>query len=113
MNIHDMEWKKCVRVCLDEASVMTGKHIEGVAQIKEISPDSKFVKALAARKMLALLKTHLTEAVKIVNLITSRAINSKLFSILCSELDSEHDNFIIQSLGGCHRGVSLTTCCIY
>jgi hypothetical protein len=74
MNIHGMEWGKkylYVRFCSDGASAMTGNHSEGVAQIKEIAPYSKFVhcsihcKALAMRKLPALLKTHLTEAVKV------------------------------------------------
>jgi hypothetical protein len=61
---------------------MTGKHRGVVAQIKEVAPDAKFVhcriyrEAVAARKMLAILKTVLTEAVKVVNFIKSRATNS-------------------------------------
>jgi hypothetical protein len=34
MSTHDMQWEKWVRVFSDEAIVMTGKHGEGVAQIK-------------------------------------------------------------------------------
>jgi hypothetical protein len=40
--------------------------------------------------MLVVLKTVLTEAVEIVNLIKSRATNSRLFSILCNEKGSKH-----------------------
>jgi hypothetical protein len=69
---------------------MTGKHSGVVAQIKEVAPDAKFVRcciqreARAAGKMPAILKTVLTEAVKVVNFIKSRATNSRLFSILCN-----------------------------
>jgi hypothetical protein len=87
--------KKCVRVCSDEANVMTGKHSEGVAQIKEIAPDSKFVHcSIHCKALAAPLETHLTEAVKVVNLTTSRPLNSRLFSIFCSELGSEHDTLL-------------------
>jgi hypothetical protein len=61
-----------------------------VAQIKEVAPDVKFVhcsihrEAVAARKIPAILKTVLAEAVKVVNFIKSRATNSRLFSILCN-----------------------------
>jgi hypothetical protein len=44
--------------------------------------------------MLAVLKTVLTEAVKVVNFIKSRATNSRLFSILCNEMGSEHDRLL-------------------
>jgi hypothetical protein len=50
--------------------------------------------ALAARKMPAILKTVLTEAVKVVNFIKSRALNSRLFSILCNEMGCEHDKLL-------------------
>jgi hypothetical protein len=79
---------------------MTGKHSGVVAQIKEIAPDAKYVhcsihlEVLAARKMPAILKTVLTEAGKVVNLIKSRAMNSRLFSILCNEMGSEHDTLL-------------------
>jgi hypothetical protein len=47
--------------------------------------------------MLAILKTVLTEAVKVVNFIKSRATNSRLFSILCNEMGSEHDKLILHT----------------
>jgi hypothetical protein len=88
---------------------MTGK--QGVvAQIKEVAPDAIFVhcsihrEALAARKMPAILKTVLTDAVKVVNFITSRATNSRLFSILCNEMGSEHDKLLHTEVRWLSRG---------
>jgi hypothetical protein len=78
MKVHGMEWKKkkkCVEVSSDGARAATGKYSGVVAQIKEIAPDAKFVhcsiprEALAARKMPAVQKTFLTEAIKVVNFI--------------------------------------------
>jgi hypothetical protein len=103
MKVHGIEWKKCVWVCSDWARSMTGKHSWVVAQIKEVAPDVKFVdcsihrEALAARKLPAILKTVLTEAVKVVNFIKSRATNSILFSISCNEMDSEHDELLLHT----------------
>jgi hypothetical protein len=63
---------------------MTGKHNGVVAQIKEVAPDAKRFhcsihrEAPAARKMPAILKIVLIEAVKVVNFIKSRATNSRL-----------------------------------
>jgi hypothetical protein len=79
---------------------MTGKHSGVVAQIKEVAPDAKFVhcwEALAARKMPAILKTLVTEAVKVVNFIESRATYSRLFSILWNEMGSEHDKLLLHT----------------
>jgi hypothetical protein len=62
---------------------MTRKHSQIVTQIKVIASDAKSIhcsnhqKAVAARKLLAILKTVLTEAVKVVTLIKFRAKNSR------------------------------------
>jgi hypothetical protein len=111
VNVHGKEWKKCVGVCSDGARAMTGKHSGVVAQIKEVAPDAKFVQcsiqeALATRKMPVILKTVLTEAVKVVNFTKSRATNSGQFFTVCNEMGSEHDEFFfIPKLGGCHGGM--------
>jgi hypothetical protein len=79
---------------------MTGNHSGAVAHIKQVSPDAKFVhcsnhqEALASIKMPAIFKTVLTEAVEVVNLIKSRATNSRLFSILCNEMGRQHDKLL-------------------
>jgi hypothetical protein len=93
---------------------MTGKHSGVVAQIKEVAPDPKFVhcsihrEALAARKMPANLKTVLNEAVKVVNFIKCRATNSRLFSILCFAMGSEHDKLIHTEVRWLSRGNMLS-----
>jgi Fe-S-cluster-containing hydrogenase component 2 len=85
MKVDGIERKKCVGVCPDGARALTGKHTAVVAQIKAVVPDAKCVHrsvhraALAARKTPAILKTVLTEAVKVVNLIKSRATSSRFF----------------------------------
>jgi hypothetical protein len=82
---------------------MTGKHSGIVAQIKAVAADAKFVhcsihrEALAPRKMLAILKTVLTEPVKAVNVVKSTATNLKLFSILYNEMCSKHDKLFLHT----------------
>jgi hypothetical protein len=98
MKVHGIEWKKCVRFCFDRARAMMRKHSGVAAQIKAVAPDAKFhcsihQEALAARRMPAILKTVLTEAVEAVNFIKFRATNSR-FSILCNEMGSEHDKLL-------------------
>jgi hypothetical protein len=56
--------------------------------------------------MPAILKIVLTDAVKVVNFIKSRATNSRLFSILCNEMGSEHDKLLLHTeVGGLSRGL--------
>jgi hypothetical protein len=82
---------------------MTEKPSRVVAQIKEVAPDDKFIHcsihqgAVATRKMPAILKTVLIEAVEVVNFIKSRATNSRLFSILCNELGSGHNKLLLHT----------------
>jgi hypothetical protein len=79
---------------------MTGKHNAVVARIKQVSHDARSVyygihlEALADRKLPAILKTVVTEAVKIVNFIKSRATISRLFWILCNAVGRQHDKLL-------------------
>jgi hypothetical protein len=108
MNIHGMEWKKkylYVGFCSDGAGAMTGNHSEGVAQIKEIAPYSKFVhcsfihscihcKALSCEETVSSFKDTFDWSSESLNSITSRAMNSRLLLFLCSELGSKHDTLL-------------------
>jgi TPP-dependent 2-oxoacid decarboxylase len=90
---------------------MMEKHSGVVAQIKEVAPDAKCVhcsihrEALAARKMPAILKTVLTEAVKVVNVIKSRATNQDYFRFYVMKWAASMINFFIPKFGGCHGGM--------
>ena len=100
---HDVEWEKCVGVCTDGARAMTGKNSGVVSQIQKVAPQAKFVqcslhrKALVAKKCPDAMKTVLTEAVKAVNFIKSKAANSRLFSILCGEMGSDHKHLLFHT----------------
>jgi hypothetical protein len=64
-----------------------GKTQCSYCKIKEVAPDANFVhcsfhrEAVAARKMSVIVKTVLTEFVKVVNFIKSTTTNARLFSI--------------------------------
>ena len=103
MSENEIDWKKCVGVCTDGARCMTGKHSGVYAQIKRVAPEAKFVhcslhrEALAAKGMPENCKIVLDQAVKVVNFIKFRALNSRLFSILCEEMGSEHQQLLFQT----------------
>jgi hypothetical protein len=100
--VHESSLHRMEKICWSSLPWRTcnnGKHSGVVAQITEVAPDAKFVhfsirEVLATRKMPAILQKFLTEAVKVVNFFKSRATNSRLFSILCNEVASEHGKLL-------------------
>jgi hypothetical protein len=50
--------------------------------------------ALASKKLNQILHETLTEAVKVINFIKSRALNARLLRQLCAQMDSEHTGLL-------------------
>ncbi|XP_004441803.1 PREDICTED: SCAN domain-containing protein 3 [Ceratotherium simum simum] len=103
VNKCDLEFKFCVGICSDGAASMTGKHSEVVTQIKELAPECKtthcFIhrESLAMRKISAELNSVLTDIVKIVNYVKSNALNSRLFSLLCDNMETDHKQLLLHA----------------
>ena len=90
---NSISWEKCVGVCTDGARVLTGKNSGVIVKIKAVVPEAQFIhcnnihlEALVTKFMPKRLKKVFDQAVKVVNFIKSRALNSRLFSILCHEM---------------------------
>ncbi|XP_071059412.1 zinc finger BED domain-containing protein 5-like [Pseudochaenichthys georgianus] len=98
-----LEWKKCVGVCTDGARAMTGRHSGVAARIKEVAPEMRWThcsihrEALAVKKMPDGLKFVLDSAVKSVNFIKARPMQSRLFQVLCDEMGSEHVQLLLHT----------------
>uniref|UniRef100_A0A8D2CWV1 SCAN domain containing 3 n=1 Tax=Sciurus vulgaris TaxID=55149 RepID=A0A8D2CWV1_SCIVU len=98
-----LEFKFCVGVCSDGAASMTGKHSKVVTQIKELAPECKtthcFIHqdSLAMKKISAELHSVLTDIVKIVNYVKSNALNSRLFSLLCDNMEVDHKQLLLHA----------------
>ncbi|CAI6372378.1 unnamed protein product [Macrosiphum euphorbiae] len=82
---------------------MTGR-LSGVAtRIKKVAPLCKTMhclihrQALASKNMPKSLKLVLDSAVKIVNLIKARPLNSRLFTVLCNEMGSTHKSLLLHT----------------
>lgn len=77
-----IDWVKCVDVSTDGASAMAGAHKGVVTKIQQVSPKANFVHCSLHREALLIkrcptdLKTFLNEAVKTVDFIKARALNS-------------------------------------
>ncbi|KAL4104409.1 hypothetical protein QTP88_019710 [Uroleucon formosanum] len=99
----NLPWSKCVGFCSDGARAMTGR-LSGVAtRIKKFAPLCKTMhcmihrQALASKNMPKSLKLVLDSAVKIVNLIKARPLNSRLFTVLCNEMGSTHKSLLLHT----------------
>lgn len=98
-----IEWSKCVGVSTDGARAMLGQHSGVVSRVKAVAPQASSVhcsihrEALAAKKMPLNLKTVLDQAVKAVNFIKSRPLQTRLFSVLCGEMGSDHQQLLLHT----------------
>ncbi|XP_014349988.2 zinc finger BED domain-containing protein 5-like [Latimeria chalumnae] len=97
-----MDWAKCIGICTDGVRSMTGS-ISGLAvRIRKVAPDVHWEhctihrEALAAKKMPGNLKSVLDTAVKMVNFIKARPLNSRIFSTLCNEM-GEHVSLLLHT----------------
>lgn len=96
-------WENCVGVCSDGARAMIGKYSGLLARIKEIAPNVTWVhciihrEALASKNLSEDLKLVLDTAVKIINFIKARPMNSRIFSKMCQEMGSEHQQLLLHT----------------
>ena len=100
---HNISWHKCTDVCTDDAKVMVGKFSGAVTRIKSVAPGCTsshcilHSQALVARNSPLPLKLVLDDAVKIVNFVKSRPLQSRLFKILCNEMGSHHTALLLHT----------------
>ena len=93
---YGLSWKCCISICTDRAGAMVGKHTGFFARVSQIAPHINFTHCIIHKENLASktldqqLKCVLDSAVQIVNYIKSRPLQTRLFTILCDERDSEH-----------------------
>jgi len=99
---HKLNWSNCVGVCTDGAASMTGKNKGLLALIKKFHNAShiKYThcmihkEALASKKLSPDLDKILRDAVTVINFIKNWALNSRLFTKLCKNSNSQFDKLI-------------------
>ncbi|CAL9700336.1 unnamed protein product [Knipowitschia caucasica] len=100
---NEIDWAKCVGLSTDGARAMVGRLTGVVKRVKDVAPLLTAVhcsihrEALATKTMPADLNKVLNEAVKTVNFIKSRPLQSRLFGILCAEMGSEHRQLLLHT----------------
>lgn len=96
-------WEHCVGVCTDGAGAMQGKKKGLKAKVLEVAPHARFThcvihrEALASKSLDPEVNAVLQTAVKMVNFIKSRPLNTRLFSTLCQEMGSEHETLLFHT----------------
>ena len=97
---HGIHWSNCISVCADGASAMMGADKGFATWVKRENPAIQITHCCIHREalMTKLLPQELSETIsdciEIVNLIKSRALNSRIFSKLCEEMGSEHQSLL-------------------
>ena len=92
-----ISWEKCVVVCSDGARAMKGRHGGVVTRIRSVAPNAVFTRcsihreALAAKTLHSSFKDVLDNAIKVVTFNKARALNSRMFTIMCNDMGAEHD----------------------
>lgn len=101
---HCLNWKNYIGVCTDGAASMTGKHSGVTTKIKEVGASDIILthcvihrEHLAAKKMSSTLNVILNQSIRIINYIKANALNSRLFSVLCNEMGSGHENLLLHT----------------
>ena len=100
---HNLNWHKCIDVCTDGAAAMVGKVKGVVSRIKNVAPNCSSSHcvlhrhALVGKKIPDELKNVLDNAVKIVNFIKSRPLQSRLFKINCEDMNSQHESLLLHT----------------
>ena len=93
----NFDWKKKLgSICTDGAPAMLGNKSGFAALVKNEVPNVNVTHcmlhryALAAKALPPSLKEVLSVCVKVVNFVRSRAINHRIFKVLCQDLGSDH-----------------------
>ena len=95
--------KNCIGVCSDGAAAMIGEKSGVITRIKQLAPECAstlcFIhrESLATKKLSTKLNVVLCEVVKIVNYIKGSAVNSRLFALLCDDMQADDRQLLFYS----------------
>ncbi|KAL4083263.1 hypothetical protein QTP88_028593 [Uroleucon formosanum] len=100
----NINWASCIGICTDGAVSMTGIHSGVVSRVKEVAhahliSTRCFIhrEQLAVKDMGKNFNDILNQCTTIINFIRARAINSRIFSVMCKEFGSVYNNVLFHS----------------
>ena len=97
----ELSWKQCISICTDGAGAMAEKRKGFLARVLKVAPRINFTHCIIYRENLASktldsdLKTVFDAAIKIVNFIKLRPLQTRLFTTLCDEMGSHHKSLLL------------------
>ncbi len=100
---YDIPWLNCVSICTDGCPSMIGKNEGLKSKVLKVAPHASHIhcmlhrQALAAKTMPFGLKGVMDDAIKVINFIKSRALETRLFENLCEEMGSLHTNLLLHT----------------
>jgi hypothetical protein len=99
----DISWANCVSIFTDGAAALTGHKKDFQAEVQLIGPHVNFIHCIIHREALEScdlepkLHSVLQEAVKVMNFVKARPLNSRLFAVLCVEMQADHKSVLLHS----------------
>ncbi|XP_025415530.1 SCAN domain-containing protein 3-like [Sipha flava] len=103
LEINEIPWSMCVSICIDGAAALTGSKKGFKAKVLEVSSNIKFNhcmihrEALASKKLQPDVNKVLLNAINVINFIKSKSLNSRIFTILCNEMGSDHEKLLLHT----------------
>ena len=85
----------------DGARAITGRHGGVVTRMQSVASNAVFShcnihrEAFAAKTLQSSFKDGWDSAIKVVNLIKARALNSRMLKIMCNNMGAEHDKLLL------------------
>ncbi|XP_035224241.1 zinc finger BED domain-containing protein 5-like [Stegodyphus dumicola] len=98
-----LKWKNCTSVCTDGAAAMVGRTKGFVSRVKERNPDVIIthcflhIEALVAKTLPSALVHVLDDVVRMVNIVKSRSMKSRIFAALCEEMGAKHKTLLFHT----------------
>ena len=94
--LNELDWKKLIGCTTDGAPSMLGRKSGFQAHVKAVSPNVTSVHcfihrfALSAKVLPPKLLSCLNRIIKMVNVVKTSALNTRLFKLICEDLGSDH-----------------------
>ena len=104
-----LKWSKLVGVCTDGAPAMIGANSGLISLVKQKNPAVQGTHcmihkaSLVSKTIPRRLHTNLSVIIKVVNYVKSSALNTRLFSKLCENMDADHTKLLYHTQVRCYQ----------
>ncbi|XP_035233449.1 zinc finger BED domain-containing protein 5-like [Stegodyphus dumicola] len=98
-----LKWENCTSVCTDGAAAMVGRTKGFVNRVKERNPDVIIThcflhrEALVTKTLPSALVNVLDDIVRMVSIVKSRPMKSRIFAALCEEMGAKHKTLLFHT----------------